>query len=30
MSDEAKKEMDKTMEIEKTVDREKVIYRASE
>ena len=30
MSDEAKKEMDKIMEIEKTVDRETLIYRASE
>ena len=30
MSDEAKKEMDKVMKIEKTVDREKLIYRASE
>ena len=28
MSDEAKKEMDKIMEIEKTVDRKKLIYRA--
>ena len=30
MSDEAKKEIDETMEIEKTVDRETLIYRASE
>ena len=30
MSDDAKKEIDKIMEIEKTVDREKLIYRASE
>ena len=30
MNDEAKKDMDKTMKIEKTVDREKLIYRASE
>ena len=29
-SDEAKKEMDKVMEMEKTVDRENLIYRASE
>ena len=29
MSDEAKNEMDKIMEIEKTVGREKLIYRAS-
>ena len=30
LGDEAKKEMDKIMQIEKTVDREKLIYRASE
>ena len=30
LSDEAKKEMDKIMEIEKTVDGENLIYRASE
>ena len=30
MSDEAKKEMDKIVEIEKTVDREKLIYKSSE
>ena len=30
MSDEAKKEMYKIMEIEKNVDREKLIYRTSE
>ena len=30
MSDEAKKEMDKIMEIKETIDREKLIYRASE
>ena len=30
MSDEAKKEMDKNMKIEKTVDREKLFYRSSE
>ena len=30
MTDEAKKEVDKFMEIEKTVDREKLINRASE
>ena len=30
LSDEAKKEMDKIMEIEKTVNREYLIYRASE
>ena len=30
MSDEAKKEMEKIMKIEKNVDREKLIYRASE
>ena len=30
LNDEAKKEMDKIMEIEKTVDRENLIYRASE
>ena len=30
MRDEAKKEMDKTVEIEKTVDREKLIYKATE
>ena len=30
MNDEAKKEMDKIIEIEKTVDREKLIYKASE
>ena len=30
VSDEAQKEMDIIMEIEKTVDREKLIYRASE
>ena len=29
MNDEAKKEMDKIIEIEKTVDREKLIYKAS-
>ena len=29
MSDEAKKEMYKIMEIEKNVDREKLIYRTS-
>ena len=29
-SDEAKKEMDEVMEMEKTVDRENLIYRASE
>ena len=30
MNDEAKKEIDKITEIEKTVDREKLVYRASE
>ena len=30
MSEEAKKEMDKIVKIEKTVDREKLIYRVSE
>ena len=30
MNDEAKKEMDKTLKIEKTVDREKLIYKLSE
>ena len=30
LSDEAKKEMDKLMEIEKNLDRENLIYRASE
>ena len=30
VSDEAKKEMDKIMEIEKTVERETLVYRASE
>ena len=30
MSDEHKKEMDKIVKIEKTVDREKLIYKASE
>ena len=30
LNDEAKKEMDKIMEIEKTADRENLIYRASE
>ena len=30
MNDEAKKEIDKILEIEKTVDREKLFYRASE
>ena len=30
LGDEAKKEMDKIMQVEKTVDREKLIYRASE
>ena len=30
MSDEAKKEMGKVLKIEKTVDREKLIYKASE
>ena len=30
MNDEAKKEIDKISEIEKTVDREKLVYRASE
>ena len=30
LSDKAKKEMDKIMEIEKTVDKEYLIYRASE
>ena len=30
MNDEAKKEMDKITEIEKALDREKLVYRASE
>ena len=30
MNDEAKKEIDKTSEIEKNVDREKLFYRSSE
>ena len=30
MNDETKKEIDKISEIEKTVDREKLVYRASE
>ena len=30
MNDEAKKETDKISEIEKTIDREKLVYRASE
>ena len=30
LNDETKKEMDKIMEIEKTVDRENLVYRASE
>ena len=30
MNDEAKKEIDKISEIEKTLDREKLVYRASE
>ena len=30
MNDEANKEIDKITEIEKTVDREKLVYRASE
>ena len=30
MNDEAKKEIDKISEVEKTVDREKLVYRASE
>ena len=30
MNDEAKKEIDKFTDIEKTVDREKLVYRASE
>ena len=30
LSDEAKKDIDKIMEIEKTVDRENLIYRGSE
>ena len=30
MSEEAKEEMDKIVKIEKTVDREKLIYRVSE
>ena len=30
MNDKAKKEIDKISEIEKTVDREKLVYRASE
>ena len=29
-NDEAKKELDKIKEIEKTIDREKLVYRASE
>ena len=29
-NDEAKKELDKIKEIEKTVDREKLVYKASE
>ena len=30
LNDEAKKEIDKVTEIEKTVDRERLVYRASE